>query len=284
METVTSPDGTAIAHERSGTGPPIVMVHGSCASHESLAGVAAHLDGFETFVVDRRGRGASDDAVSPHPTAERRPSPEIPDRVRDEDYPYDLQRETEDVQAVIEAVDGEPVLFGHSYGGLCSLEAAQSTDVAGVVLYEPALLVEGHREGADGADRMAEHLEADDEQAAFSAAFAAMIDGLDVTELPDWPGVCAHAETLLRELYEVEAYRLPDAVEFDAPSLLLRSEEGPAHLRDGVGALAERVPSSRTVELDGVGHSGIDAAPDLVASAVAEFAHDVAAGVTTDDA
>ncbi|ERH06095.1 MAG: putative hydrolase or acyltransferases (alpha/beta hydrolase superfamily), partial [Halonotius sp. J07HN4] len=86
METVTAADGTDIAFERHGEGPPLIAVHGSAASGESLGPLVAQLAAEYTVVVpDRRGRGASDDGDD-----------------------YSLDREIEDLQAVVDAVDGEP--------------------------------------------------------------------------------------------------------------------------------------------------------------------------------
>ena len=102
QESVTSRDGTPIAYRRSGHGPPLVLVHGTSADHSRWAPVLpAFEQRYTVCAIDRRGRGGSGDA---------------------EDYA--LEREFEDVAAVVDSL-GEPViLLGQSHGALCALEAA----------------------------------------------------------------------------------------------------------------------------------------------------------------
>src|SRR3970040_231447 len=98
----TSKDGTPIACEKTGSGPPLVLVHGTTANHTRWAPVLPALSKrFSVYACDRRGRGASGDAS-----------------------PYALEREFEDVAAVVDGIGGPVDLLGHSYGAICSLEAA----------------------------------------------------------------------------------------------------------------------------------------------------------------
>lgn len=118
MDTITSTDGTPIAFERTGRGPPMVLVHGTTLDHTSWDLVRPGFeDHFTVYAMDRRGCGESGDA--------------------DE---YELDREFEDVTAVIESIDSPVTLVGHSFGALCALEAALRTDtLRNLVLYEPPL-------------------------------------------------------------------------------------------------------------------------------------------------
>ena len=121
-ETVASKDGTPIAYWRSGEGPPLVLVHGTTADHSRWAPVLpAFEQHFSACAIDRRGRGGSGDS--------------------DE---YAIEREFEDVAAVVDSL-GEPAfLIGHSYGAVCALEAALLTrNVRKLVLYEPPIDVTG---------------------------------------------------------------------------------------------------------------------------------------------
>ena len=115
-ETVTSIDGTPIAYWRSGQGPPLVLVHGTTADHSRWAPVLPTFEEhFSVCAIERRGRGGSGDS---------------------EDYA--IEREFEDVAAVVDSF-GEPAfLVGHSYGAICALEASLLTPgVRKLVLYEP---------------------------------------------------------------------------------------------------------------------------------------------------
>src|SRR3712207_6694772 len=121
-ESATSKDGTPIAYWRSGEGPPLVLVHGTAADHGRWRPVLpAFEERFAVCAVDRRGRGGSGDS---------------------EDYA--IEREFEDVAAVVDSL-GEPAfLVGHSYGALCALEAALLTpNVRKMVLYEPPMDASG---------------------------------------------------------------------------------------------------------------------------------------------
>jgi pimeloyl-ACP methyl ester carboxylesterase len=114
-EAVVSEDGTPIAVWRSGEGPPLVMVHGAAADHSRWAPVLPALEErFTVLAIDRRGRGRSGDADD-----------------------YALEREYEDVAAVVECAGGDVSVLGHSYGGICALEAGLLTDrIRKLILYE----------------------------------------------------------------------------------------------------------------------------------------------------
>ena len=192
---------------------------------------------------------------------------------------YSLRREVEDTLAVVDAVDGDPALYGHSFGGLQAIEAARETDVSALVVYEPAILVGDYREESDLADRMEARIEAGERREAMKlhlrevlhddigdAEFAAWLD-----EWQGWPDCIEHVELDLRMDRAVEQYRLPDALDVGAPALLLTGSEGPAHLRDSVRATRDAIPDSRLVEFEGVGHNGPVAAADRVTPEVREF-------------
>jgi pimeloyl-ACP methyl ester carboxylesterase len=118
IETIPSKDGTRIAYQHSGVGPPLILVHGTGGSHVRWASVLPALEPhFNLYAIDRRGRGESGDAAS-----------------------YAIEREFEDVAALVEAI-GQPVyLLGHSYGGIGALEAALLTQhIRKLVLYEPPI-------------------------------------------------------------------------------------------------------------------------------------------------
>ena len=115
MEHARSKDGTPIGYEKTGSGPPLVLVHGTGADHTRWNPLLARLgEHFTVYAMDRRGRGGSGDAPA-----------------------YAIEREFEDVAAVIEAAGESVCVLGHSFGAVCSLEALRLTDrVKRAVLYE----------------------------------------------------------------------------------------------------------------------------------------------------
>lgn len=251
MHTVTSSDGTTIAFEHEGSGPPVILLHGGSGTRETWDTLRPHRADTCTLVVpDRRGRGDSGDAAA-----------------------YSLAREVADLTALVDAVDGDPTVFGHSFGGLVALAGAEAgVEVGRLVLYEPAILV-GNRRGDDLADRMQARLDAGDRHGAMALFFRDGGGVREPTALPFWPEeVNVHlVETVVRENRAVEAYEPPEGGAVEVPTLLLTGEHGPEHLREGVFTLDERVPDSRLVELSGVGHTAIESAPDRVATAVRSY-------------
>jgi pimeloyl-ACP methyl ester carboxylesterase len=250
MQTVTSSDGTSIAYDQHGEGPPLVLLHGSSGTRNAWDAVIPRLaEDFRLIVPDRRGRGDSGDAEE-----------------------YGLEREVEDLRAVLDDIDGEATVFGHSFGGLVTLAATEEAVIDRFVLYEPALLVGDHR-GDDLAARMQARLD-DGEREAAVKLFFQDAGGIPAPEqLPIWPDEVNFdlAETVVRENEAVESYELPADPNIDAPTLLLTGERGPVHLREGVRTLADRLPHSDLVEFEGVGHVGTQSAPDQVAAAVRSF-------------
>ncbi|WP_049902832.1 alpha/beta fold hydrolase [Halococcus agarilyticus] len=255
MQTVTAADGISIAYEQHGEGPPLILLHGGSTPHYWEPIAPRFSDDYTVIVPHRRGYGDSGD----------------------NDH-YDLDREVEDVRAVIDAVGGEPVLFGHSFGGLLTIEAARVAPVEKIVAYEPAVLVGEYREQASLAAQMQARLDEGEQRSAVKhyireVMHGGEIDDLDgwLAEWPPWPDFASLAENLVRMNRAVEQYRLPDTLDIDAPALLLTGTEGPSHLRESVRAVDEALPNSRLVEFDGFGHSGPTEAPDRITAEVRAF-------------
>src|ERR687898_2699225 len=131
MNRVTSRDGTTIAFDRLGDGPPVILVCGGSTDRTANAGEAELLaEHFTVFNYDRRGRGDSGDTA-----------------------PYAVEREIEDIDAVIAAAGGSASVYGTSSGAALALEAAASgLAITKLALWEPSYIVEGHpRPAADTA-------------------------------------------------------------------------------------------------------------------------------------
>ena len=124
MSKVTSKDGAAIAFDRSGKGPAVILVGGALQPRMGNAQLAELLSkNFTVINYDRRGRGDSSDTL-----------------------PYAVEREIEDIEALINAAGGSASLYGSSSGATLALKAAANgLKVNKLALWEPNFLVDNSR-------------------------------------------------------------------------------------------------------------------------------------------
>ena len=255
---VRSPDGTRLAVWVDGAGPALVLVHGSPSDHSTFDPLVQALRGsLTTFAMDRRGSGASGDTP-----------------------PYAIEREFEDVAAVVDAVaarTGGPVaLWGHSYGGNPAMGgAALTTNVHHLILYEPSFGLT-YPPGAIEAIEAA--VATGDREAAIRAA---LVDTGAMTEEefegfkagPRWAKVLAVVPTLPREC-RVEHSWVYRPGQFDAvtaPTLLLTGAQTDAALAESTRLAAAAIPNAQARVLDGHGHFAYKTDPALVADVILEF-------------
>lgn len=260
MQTTQSEVGIEGAYERYGDGPPLILLHGGMAPKEYWTPVVPHLDEYTAIVPQRPGFGTCLDD----------PTETSADDV--------LRREVKYVRALVDSVDGDPILFGHSFGALTAIEAATKLPVSAVVAYEPAILPDDYRADADLADRMQTLIEAGERREAVKRYIEQVLhpDGVDdldawLAEWPVWPECVDLAEEVVRMNRAVERYRLPNSLDVAAPVLVLTGTDGPDFLRESTRAVHETVPQSRLVEFDGVSHGGPAEAPDLISAEVDAF-------------
>lgn len=255
---VRSCDGTPLAVWADGAGPPLVLVHGSLSDHTTFEPLVHELrDGVSTFSMDRRGFGASGDAAG-----------------------YAIEREFEDVAAVVEAVatrTGEPVaLWGHSYGAGCAMGgAARTSDVHRLVLYEPGL---GIASPAGSIEEIEAAVAAGDMEAAVVAVLVGILemtqDDVDTLRVsPRWPVLLAAGPTVPREC-RVEQGWVYRPGQFDAiaaPTLLLAGSQSPPMLKEATRRAAAAIPDPRVRPLKGHGHLAHKTDPAMVAAVIRQF-------------
>lgn len=256
METVASRDGTPIAYERGGEGPPLVLVHGSISDHAYWEPILPELERrFAVYTIDRRGVGESGDYSDV----------------------YSIEREYEDVAAVVESIGESANLLGHSYGAICALECARLIPhhVKKLIVYEPPI----NASTPPGfVERLEAMLEAGDREGVIESFMGEQIE-LGPEEMeglrssPSWRVMVSSAHSLPRELRAAEAYAF-EAERFDAlgmPTLLLGGDESPTFLQEGNRAVAEVFPNSRLAVMSGQGHEAVETGPDLLVSEVVRF-------------
>lgn len=249
----TAPDGTVIATADAGAGPPIVLVGGSTYDAAAMAGLVASLaDSFACFAVDRRGRGASGDGEE-----------------------FAIEREYEDIAAVIAAVGRPVTLLGHSYGALCALGAMRlGADIERLVLYEPPLPLD--RATMQQARALLDQGSPRDALLVFLREVVKLpTEELGfVASLPDeW--FATFAPTAIREAEAVggELDLGPKRyANVDVATLLLLGTDSPPNVASATRELAHAISTSRVAMLEGQAHNAILAAPDLVAVEIRKFA------------
>jgi len=259
METVTSADGTRIAFWRTGSGPPLVLVHGGLCDHYAWYYVTPLLERhFTVYTFDRRGRGGSGDT-----------------------QPYAPEREREDLAAILQAI-GEPAhLLGHSAGGILALQTAErARDLLSLILYEPGFIVAGTREppAPDVLAAMLSRLAAGDREGAMRIAMRESVGASEteiaaLSSLPGWTRLLAVADAIPNDwaLWQ-EPFIAGNVREMRTPTLMLVGSQSPQWLRQGTEAILAALPNARKVVFSGQGHSAMFTVPQLFAQAVIEFA------------
>ncbi|UYO95648.1 alpha/beta hydrolase [Microbacterium sp. M28] len=263
ISTVTSADGTAIAYERIGTGPVIIVISNVAEDRTGVAGIADALAAdFTVISYDRRGRGESGDP-----------------------QPYEPAREIDDIAALVDAV-GSPVFLTSGSGGCgLALDAASALGdaVAGVYLYEPPFIVDDSRAPAP-ADYVAhqEELVAAGRRDEAVEYFMSEMIGVPEEYLPlmkddpSWQEMVRYAHTYAYDGRIMQGLQdgapLPrDRWRIDAPIAVAVGSNGEGFIRAGAQALAALLPHVTVLTLEGQDHSAFWMAPEPVAEQIRGF-------------
>jgi pimeloyl-ACP methyl ester carboxylesterase len=241
MDSVTSRDGTTIAYDLMGEGPPVVLLPGGSVDRSANATLAAELArDFTVFNVDRRGRGDSTDTL-----------------------PYAVQREIEDITAVIEAAGGSAHLYGSSSGAALAMEAAAAgAPVAKLVLWEPPYSLHPRPEQADYA-RVFHDLVGAGKRDDAAAFFMGTVVGMppefveQARQAPWWEGQLKIAHTLEYDATVMGSYAIPEdrARAVTAPTIVISGAASPAFMGESADRLAELIPNATRASLEGQQHN-----------------------------
>jgi pimeloyl-ACP methyl ester carboxylesterase len=255
MHWVSSPTGLAISYDVYGSGPPLVLLHGSFSDHiTNWQHIKLLLEPlFTVYAIARRGRGETE-ATEGH----------------------SVEDESTDAVAVIESIGGPVFLLGHSYGALTALAAAARIPdrILKLVLYEPASprILEGERLA-----RLEKLAQAGDWEQ-FALTFfrdslfvpAEELEELRGTEL--WPPIIGDAKASLNDLRALQAHDFR-AESFNMLKVPVMLQIGTRSARElySTDALAAVLPDVRIQELPGQAHEAMTTAPTLYAQAVSRF-------------
>jgi pimeloyl-ACP methyl ester carboxylesterase len=256
MRKVVSKDGTTIAYQKTGDGPPIVLLNGGFRDHTIFDSLVPELAPHcTTYVYDRRGRGESGDA---------------PD--------YAVEREIEDLEAVIGEAGGEAVVLGGSSGANLALEAAlHGARITKLALHEPYFRVEGYpRPPADFMENLRALL-AENKRSEAAEYFLAELVGFTPEVIADWRrGPLwatneANAHTLVYDTAICGDFRVPveRLATFELPTLVINSDSTSDWLRAAAKATAAALPNGRGVSLPGSWHR---VQQDILGQTLVEFA------------
>ena len=255
MENVTAKDGTSIAYDRSGEGPAVILVSGGSVDRSSNAPVGDLLtDGFTVFNYDRRGRGPSGDTP-----------------------PYAVQREVEDLEALIGAAGGSAFVYGTSSGAALVLEAAAAgLTITKLALWEPPYIMDpAMRPPSDTAETF-ERLVSEGRRGDAVEFFMANVVGMpaefvaQARSQPWWGATEALAHTLAYDATIMGDYSVPvDRAELvAAPTLVITGGASFPFMHETAKALASALPNGEIRTLEGQSH---DVAPQVIAPALTQF-------------
>ncbi|WP_328449713.1 alpha/beta fold hydrolase [Amycolatopsis sp. NBC_00438] len=239
MSTTVSADGTEIAYTRAGSGPALVLVdgamcyRGSSPNDDLAKELAAH---FTVYTYDRRGRGESTDTA-----------------------PYAIEREVEDLEALVEQAGGTALLFGISSGAALALEAVdRGLPVTKLALYEPPFIVDDTRKPvpADYATRLDAAVAAGKRGKAVKIF---MTEGVGLSPavvatmrvMPFWSKLKRVAHTIPYDTAVVgdrqSGAPLPSPAwpEVKIPAVAIDGGKSPEWMRNGVATLAKALPSAQ---------------------------------------
>lgn len=261
MRTVTSKDGTIIVYDQIGEGPAVILVGGATTARADTRPLAEALAAHcRVFNYDRRGRGDSGDTP-----------------------PYAVEREVEDIEALMDVAGGTASLFGHSSGGVLALETARQrpAKVTKLAVYEPPFVVDDSRpplphdyvaqlNAAVTAGRRGDAVEIFLTQAVgIPANFVAQMRAA-----PFWAGSEALAHTIAYDgiIMGDTASGTPTPLEkwksVTTPTLVIDGGASPAYMHHGAQAIAHILPHAQQVTLAGQDHGP---ATDVLAPVLVKF-------------
>jgi pimeloyl-ACP methyl ester carboxylesterase len=257
MPTVTSRDGTTIAYELRGAGPPLILVDGTLGSRavDFFSALQYHLSkGLTVYRYDRRGRNESGDTP-----------------------PYAVEREVEDLEALIDEVGGSAFVYGVSSGAALALEASARLGgkIARLAMYEPPY--GSPRMKADGPDDYYARLDRLLASGRRAEAVELFVSGVSSAEsidrlrgTPRWAAMVASAPTLPYDAAVINHAVLPfeRAAAIRVPTLVMNGGASWDYMRTTALELARIIPNARYRELPDQTH---EAAPRALAPILAEF-------------
>jgi pimeloyl-ACP methyl ester carboxylesterase len=242
METTTSRDGTSIAFDRMGRGPAVILVCGGSVDRMADVQLAENLaTDFTVLNYDRRGRGDSGDTS-----------------------PYAIEREIEDIEAMLEAAGGSAHLWGSSSGAVLAMFAAGSgLPIEKLAMWEPPFIPEGVPKPPADQVQQYETMIAEGRRDDAVEFFMSKVVGMPAEFVagarsePWWAATEALAHTLAYDARIMADYSIPAdrAANVKVPALVVAGGADMPWMRETAKALADAIPNGQVRFLDGQGHN-----------------------------
>jgi len=260
MSNVISKDGTRIAYDKIGAGPALILVDGALG-YRALFGQSLFAEQlanhFTVYTYDRRGRGESSDTL-----------------------PYAIEREIEDIEALINEAGGSAFVYGISSGASLAMEAAivLGDKVRKLAMYEAPYTSDdpGRQAWKEYTKQLGELLAADrrgDAVALFMALTGASADQIEgMRHTPMWPVFEAVAPTLAYDhsaiLGEDASVPADRAARVAVPALIMAGGASYPFMRVSATALANAIPNAQQRTLEGQTH---EVSPEVLVPVLVEF-------------
>ncbi len=261
MKKVHSKDGTPIAFDQTGDGPPLILVVGATATRAMVAPMAEDLAvHFTLYNYDRRGRGDSGDRA-----------------------PYAVAREIEDIEALIDEAGGSAFVFGHSSGAVLALRAAGQlgNKIKKLALYEPPFIIDDSRPPlpTDYVPQLRAYIAAGHPADALKYFMKVAVNLPDeylvgMETWPTWASSVAVAHTIaydgeiMGDTMRGDPAALNPFAALSTPTLVMDGSESPAYQHNAVQTLARVMPNAQQRTFEGQDH-GIASA--ILAPVLVEF-------------
>lgn len=248
MSFVTSRDGTKIAYDKIGSGAPLILVDGAlCSRTNGPNGTLASLlqQYFSVYTYDRRGRGESGDTAD-----------------------YHVEREVEDIAAIIDKAGGSAYLYGISSGAALALEAANRlSSIMKLALYEAPFVIDDSRKPVP-VDYLAQMKKLITSERRSAAVKLFMHKGVGLPApfvaimplMPAWTKLKDAAHTLLYDTLLTIDFQIGQAaplnrwVSVNVPTLVAVGGKSPAWMRNAMQAIADVLPNAKHQSIEGQTH------------------------------
>jgi len=255
FSSIRSKDNTLITYECEGKGPTLLVVHGGTGDHTRWTPLfPLFRSRFTVCAMDRRGHGESEPGSN-----------------------YSLQKETEDVLAVVNSRPGPAFVLGHSIGGVFALEAALVTNkISKLVLYEPPLQDGDHTLVADQMEKM---IKSGKRELALETFLREIVKvspkEIDIMKTrPGWQNRVASVDIQIREIRALSKYSFDEQrfTTLKTQALLLAgSNTRSPQLKQATELLKKTLPNWVLIEFEGQEHNAMDTIPREFAGVVTKF-------------